>query len=308
MIPQESTQRFKNHFPRIFEAIIPLTCTGVTPRNFFSWRSAGLIELSQEKGDEERQRVKLNLVEFTWVKMIDTMRDFGISYKIILKVKALLFANYYEIHSSDDGLAAMKQTYMAELGKSDEESKEIIRFFKSQYKQMLKKYEKGEINAYEVTTIFQLIVGTMYHNTNTSLLVIQNGEEFDINISVGRQFEEIQKMAQSSLSKPHFAIPLLGLIESFFDEPESEKYWEFYGFIGYNEMKVLDAMRNQNYIEIRITTGKGKNKVIEVIEEGNITEEQARYVRKTLGLNKYDEIEIKYRNDKNLYFKKTTQL
>jgi hypothetical protein len=308
MIPQESTQRFKNHFPRIFEAIIPLTCTGVTPRNFFSWRSAGLIELSQEKGDEERQRVKLNLVEFTWVKMIDTMRAFGISYKIILKVKALLFANYYEIHSSDDGLAAMKQTYMAVLGKSDEESAEIIRFFKSQYKQMLKKYEKGEINGYEVTTIFQLIVGTMYHNTNTSLLVIQNGEEFDINISVGSQFEEIQKMAQSSLIKPHFTIPLLGLIESFFDEPESEKYWEFYGFIGYNEMKVLEAMRKQNYKEIRIINGKGKTKTIQVVEEGNFTDEQVGMIRRILGMKDYDEIELKYRNNKNLYFKKISEV
>lgn len=308
MIPEESNERFKNHFPRIFETIIPLVNTGVTPRNFFSWRTAGLIDLSQEKNNEERLRVKLNLIEYTWVKMIDTMRNFGLSYDIILQVKALLFANYYETHSSKDSLAIMKQTYISELGKSDEEAEEMVQYINTTYKAMLKKYKKGEINSFEVTTIYHLIAGTMYHDVDTSLLVIKNGKKFDIDITVHNKFDDIRKISQNSLKMPHFEIPLLGLIESFFDEPEMEKIWEYFSFISYNEKKVLDAMRNQNYKEIRITIGKGKNKRIEVLEEGNITDDQATFVRKMLCLNNYEDIEVKSRNSKNLFFKKTSLL
>ena len=47
---------------------------------------------------------------------------------------------------------------------------------------------------------------------------------------------------------------------------------------------------------------------IDVITSENITDEKAIHIRKILGLNEYDEINLKYRNSKNLYVKNKKRL
>jgi hypothetical protein len=74
-------------------------------------------------------------------------------------------------------------------------------------------------------------------------------------------------------------------------------------------MKVIEAIRKRDFKEIIIKLdGNKKTIVIEIEKDGNILDQKAKEVKRILGLNEYSEVTIKFRNDKNLYFKNKTRL
>ena len=74
-------------------------------------------------------------------------------------------------------------------------------------------------------------------------------------------------------------------------------------------MKVIDAIRNKDFKEIIIKQDGNKDSiVIEIEKDGNILDQKAKEIKRILGLNEYSEVTIKYRNDKNLYFKNKTRI
>jgi hypothetical protein len=74
-------------------------------------------------------------------------------------------------------------------------------------------------------------------------------------------------------------------------------------------MKVIEAIRKKDFKEITIKLESNKETiVIEIEKDGNILDQKAKEVKRILGLNEYSEVTIKYRNDKNLYFKNKTRI
>ena len=65
----------------------------------------------------------------------------------------------------------------------------------------------------------------------------------------------------------------------------------------------MEAVRKKDFLEINIKLDKTNEINIDVVKDGTITDEQANKIRKILGLNQYEEVLVKYRNDKNLYFR-----
>lgn len=74
-------------------------------------------------------------------------------------------------------------------------------------------------------------------------------------------------------------------------------------------LTVIKAIREKDFKEIVIKQDEKKESIIiEVEKDGVIIDEKAKEVKRILGLNEYSEVTIKFRNDKNLYFKNKTQL
>jgi bifunctional DNA-binding transcriptional regulator/antitoxin component of YhaV-PrlF toxin-antitoxin module len=72
-----------------------------------------------------------------------------------------------------------------------------------------------------------------------------------------------------------------------------------------NEKDVLKEIRNRNINEIFITKKGTHITKIEASTGGVITGEQAKEVRRVLGLRNYEEIKICTRDEKTLIFKST---
>jgi hypothetical protein len=74
-------------------------------------------------------------------------------------------------------------------------------------------------------------------------------------------------------------------------------------------MKVIEAIRKRDFKEITIKLeSKKETIIIEIEKDGNILDQKAKEVKRILGLNEYSEVTIKFRNDKNLYFKNKTRI
>lgn len=298
--------RLDIYYPKILVPTIPLSLTGVTPRNFHSWKENGLIELSLEKEEGERKNVKFNLIEFIWVKMIQEMREFGFPYDLIRQVKFALFS---------DAFSQLKYSWhqIEELCisvlKYDETQINSVRVIFDKTVEIFDEILKSKtILEIEKTFLFMAVAGSILNQVKSSIIILKTDLGFKVDIITLEKLPEVSMISTELLSKTSFQIPIHGVIADFFNEPKSEKYGELFGFYNPKEMKVLEAIRKKDYNEIIIKLDKSNELVIDIVRDGDITDEKAAAIRKILGLNEYEEISIKYRNDKNLYFKNKKRL
>lgn len=305
-ITKEMLDRLDIYYPKILVPTIPLSLTGVTPRNFHSWKENGLIELSTEKEEGERKNVKFNLIEFIWVKMIQDMREFGFPYDLIRQVKFALFSDafsqlkysWHEIESLCVSVLKYDESQINSVRVLFDKTVEI-------FDEILESKTMLEI---EKSYIFMAVATSILNQIKSSILILKTDFGFNISVITLEKLPELSIISADLLSKTSFQIPIHGVIADFFNEPKSEKYGEMFGFYNPKEMKVLEAIRKNDYAEIIIKLDKSNELVIDIVKDGNITDEKAAAIRKILGLNEYEEINIKYRNDKNLYFRNKKRL
>jgi hypothetical protein len=287
-------------FPRLLDSHVPLTFTGVSPRTYHSWKENNLIpEISLNK-ESERKWVKLSVIDFIWVKIIQSLRDFGVSYEDIKGLKEILFGNIIQQILSMDEHAWAKV-----LGSQGQEEIESFRNYKYMIADFLNQLVvDGKLSEIELLNIFHITIGILIHDSPTSLLLYkENGVlKFDFYV-YDRKYDEINKHLSFIKILPHIEIPVKGILEHFFDKPKSEQYGEYFGLIDQKEKRVLEAIRKKDFLELHIKRDSNGEIYFETINDGDITDEKATAIRKMLGLGDYQEITLKYRNNKHLYFK-----
>lgn len=300
-------EKVELYYPRILEPIVPLSLTKIPPRNFYSWKENGLINLCQENNEDERKWVRFNLIEYVWVSSISIMREFGFSYDLIKLVKETLFKNFFqEIFNNSDIYYQNVRKGLKNLGEIEIEN--YIKEHKLAVNKALEMSKNNELREEEMTIIHEIVTSALIHNRQTSIIIFKMEQNFKIDIITNDKLDFANNVSSPYRLKPHFEIPIRNLISDFFNEPKSEKYGEMFGFYNPKEMKVFEAIRKKDYSEIIIKLDKSNELVIDIVKDGNITDEKAAAIRKILGLNEYEEISIKYRNDKNLYFRNKKRL
>ncbi len=296
-------ENIETYLPLIERSAVPLAFTGVNARTFFAWKQNGLVDLSILKKEDENGRkwIKLNLYEFVWVKIIQNMRDFGLSYDLIKILKTQLEIQTHRTFV--EHLPDIENHWRTQKGFSEEKIVEAKGLLKKYAAMLEMTFDLDDPYEQQKTILFNLITKTIQLQSKSSILILKDNDEFKVNVVFYDGVEELQQYILPTIRKPHFEIPLLEIIEDFFNEPKSVQYGEELGLIDPKEKKVLEALRKNDFIELHIKLNQDNDLVIESINDGNITDEQAAQVRKILGLNQYEEITLKYRNNKNLYFR-----
>jgi hypothetical protein len=302
-ISQFEMENIERYAPLIRTSAVPLSFTGVNARTFFAWKQNGLVDLTILKKEDENGRkwIKLNLYEFVWIKMVQNMRDFGLPYEIIKSVKnELETKNYLLIGQYLEGA---EKYWRENTDYSDEKIVELKELFSKFSDILCITYDEDDPYEQQKTILFDIIIKTIQLKSKSSILIVKDNNEFKAKYVFYDGVEVLQPYILPTIRKPHFEIPLLEIIEDFFNEPKSVQYGEELGLIDQKEKKVLEALRKNDFIELHIKLDQDNDLIIESINDGSITDEQATQVRKILGLNQYEEITLKYRNNKNLYFR-----
>lgn len=295
-------EKVKFHYPRIMERTIPLSATGVNSWTFFDWKSKGMIPFEAEN---ENDRVKLNLVEYVWVKVNSKLRQFGIPFKQLSNMKNLIYnpevfiqaiKNWPEMikHFEESKQYSAEQLLSAKRGlhflseNIDENSiidKPLFTIFASTVFNLLLMNEAGVFFAFKSKSENEMIFTCLLHSA------IQN-----------------MPMETNPYNHDHIQILLNPILGELLEKDQLEKYSFSLGLLNSDEQKIIKAIRERNFTEIIIRL-KGKDDlVIDVTEELNINGDKAIQIKKILGLNAYDEAFIKYRNQKEIYIKNKKRL
>jgi hypothetical protein len=290
-------QAIEKIYPKLYEPSMNLSITGVPARVYFYWKKSGLIE---SFGEDESKKgwIKINLIEYLWIKVIVILRDYGVPFEKIKETKELMFTNYI------DFILADKDDYIQFLRDSNISEKKIKEISSAMV--LLKEEINSSPVEFEIyhTIIGSLVMDLLLKNDKGYITLLKEKNDFDINYFSINSMAEFKDHVQSFFDQPCLFIPIRGIIEEFLDDPKTEKMAVSINILDLKEMKVIEAIRKKDFKEITIKLESNKETiVIEIEKDGNILDQKAKEVKRILGLNEYSEVTIKYRNDKNLYFK-----
>ena len=222
------------------ERRIPLRLTGVSPRTLTSWKQKQLFDYP------DNIRVKLNFKDFLWLKIIQTIRSFGVSLNVILPIKILFdqeldIKNYLKEYEGKvvEGLArALKKNNY-----SDGELKNIESIIKQEGLDALFKSLNFNYNLFDVL-VNSLIanrfrVGILLLGDNTCIPWMDHFFEIDGRTSL------LWQNSHLFVSFNQFLVQFLAY----------EKLADFllpYEILNHDEKVILDHVRNKEYKSIEI--------------------------------------------------------
>jgi hypothetical protein len=169
-----------------------------------------------------------------------------------------------------------------------------------------------EKNMFLFKNIGSLLFDVLARDISLSLLVAKENDfvttrflKIDPNSKLNSS-QAIDTLVSDYVTEQTFlSIPISNLVWKIFENPSFEKYNLKYQFFSENERVVLDALNNDACKEIKVFKHESGDVTLNLVFEDALRQEQAREVRKILGLNQYEKMELTYRNDKHIVIKNT---
>jgi hypothetical protein len=298
-----TVQAIEKLYPKLYEPVMNLSVTGVPARMYFYWKKSGLIDRFPEE-QIEKGWIKINLIEYLWIKVIVILRDYGVPFEKIKETKELMFMNIFDV------LSEQKDDYIQFLrDNSNVSEKKIKTVDKALTLARIEMNNSPEEFQIYHTLLGNLILDLLVRNDKGYITLLKQETEYEVGYFSVKSISEFETYVQPLFDKPCLFIPIRSIIQEFLEDNKTEKIVESISLLNLKEMKVIEAIRNKDFKEIIIRQdGKKESIIIEIEKDGNILDQKAKEVKRILGLNEYSEVTIKFRNDKNLYFKNKTRL
>lgn len=307
----------KDFYPIISEKKIPLSAINISPRIYSIWKNAGIIHSENEIENKSNTEIKfkrkwvyLNVFEAIWLLIINDLRKLNLDFGTIKELRSFLFelidyGSFLEEISEEDFLNNLKSKFPQEIIESLGEN-----FSKQFFIDNLSNSIQEEQKPF-MTNLNTLLFGVLVQKSAPSIVIILNREEntfeFGLTLSnIGNEkFKEQQFefYSESFSTKIFINLPITPLVSQIFENEKLETHCSNYGLYSPEESKLLKAIRNDECKEIKIIKHPSGDLTINTSNEKNIRNENAKELRKILGLKQYDRVEISYRNDKHLVIK-----
>jgi hypothetical protein len=237
---------------------------------------------------------EISFIEYLWLRVLENMRGFGCSLKLMQKIHYELFVKAYEENLAERTLSERIAFYRnkAKLGMiSDFESQEL-----AACESIAKDPLIGIALRTDITYFSQKILGCF-----------ENGEDLNLIIYPDETYDFIYENKNSAKSaRPHIFISLSYFIAQLLEDEDKDDFVSNAGIFSEDEMRVIRELRNKNVDSITISFHEdGKVKNIDYDKKGLIQGDKVTDVMRILGLKNFDSITMNIRNGTTLSFKKT---
>lgn len=291
-------------YPRIKERRATLSTLGISPRTFIHWKEQGLV-WHVESDEEKRTWVRLNVYEYVWLRCVIAMREFGVPLENISAFRERIEKNIFDIIREDKAdvtqplqeFTDFTEEQIANFGKAITYADEQLKNLSLEDKQA-------------ISLLGSIINRILLLHDRVNLVINKKDAGFAIDFICEQDPPKNKEDVSSAwTANPHLSIPLYPFVVEMINEPKNDTHIQEWGLINANERKVLDAMRRKDFREIVVKPLHGaEDFIIELTTDENVMGEQAKRLKTILGLDEYSAVTIKYRNDKNLYFRNTRKL
>lgn len=294
----------KSHYPRIVESLIPVSKTGISALTYFHWKKMGLVDFDDEEADERRSWVRLNLYQFVWIKIIQLLREFGLPLNLIKKAKDYVFMDMIDTYKSNR--ENIVQAFTSEANFNTEQLMAVNRLL-----DRLIAIEDTPVElAIIKTQIYGLVNSLLISKIEAYLFICKIENEFEVIFMTDISLKEYKKQSAEYLKQPHIQIPIRPLIEEFLSEPANAKIIKTYGFFKPDELRVLDAIRRNEFkkITIRFKDKERQQMIIEETIDHDIRDQKAKDIFRIIGKKEFTEIDLKMRNNQHIFARITNKL
>ena len=307
----------KNYFPYLLEKKILLSEIGIHPRTHIAWKKEGItfyeeVNIVLDEKSEKRKWVYLDVFEALWLLIIVELRKFSLDLKTIKKLKEF-------IKEQPDVKSALEK-----ISEEDFQTKVVGLLTKEMLESIGGSTSREEVINSLTTNFYQdtflsnlgvLLYGALITNSSPSILIkiIKEGDEFEFIIAInnsaeGKLKEELYEFYTKACSESTFInLPIVTILEKLFENEKIINHCYEYGFFNNQERQLLEAVRNKECEEIKIAKHPSGDYTVNFSDTKELSGEEAKKLRKTLGLKMYDRVEVIYRNESHLVIKNTNK-
>lgn len=305
----EEMIRFTERFEDLTARKAMVSIAGISARNLYSWKEKGLID-DDENISGRKNWTRINIFDFVWLKILLISRDIGISISDLRILKQIV-----EFDSIKYLLELEKEEFDNLENESlpinfdenlEEDFKNNILLLKKNLSDIKELYEDDNPECkHLMNQLGNCIREIVVNNQFVNLYMIKD----NLNIEFLLNTEDKALKFVNFKLLPHIVIPIYPIVMEFLGNPKNEKNLEPWGLINRTEKKLIDAIRKNDFKEIIIKRNDGNSElIIEATYEQNIMHEKAKEIRKMLCMKEYNEINVKFRNDKHLIIKQKKKL
>jgi DNA-binding transcriptional MerR regulator len=305
----EELVRFNEHYEELTSRKAMVSITGISARNLYSWKEKGLIDDDEDIAGGKNW-TRINIYDYVWLKILVISRNIGISISDLLDLKKMVEFDIIKILVSldDENLQLSEKEIISEC-KDEEQKTEIIKSIAiiKKYKTELQELYEEENPEYKhlMNYLGSCIKETVIYQKHINLYIIK--DNLNVYFFFSTEHDAIKLADIKHL--PHSVIPIYPIVMEFLGNPKNEKNLEPWGLINRTEKKLIDAIRKNDFKEITIKRNDGNSElIIEATYEQNIMHEKAKEIRQMLCMKEYNEINVKFRNDKHLIIKQKKKL
>ncbi|MEI8279599.1 MAG: hypothetical protein WCG87_07525 [Bacteroidota bacterium] len=282
----------------LFEPIVPLrelfdNKGKPLEKSFPYWRKNKLLPFIP-KGTW----AKLSFAQLIWVRVLDTLRSFSYTVANTQKVCDYFFKDAYEDGLPKKNLADNKKALekKALAGTITEEEQSMLSWIKSILADKALLYTLS----FDINYLSNLINSCLSSSEDSGILIFLDGGVLEY---IGSEL--INHRGESfDIEAPHIRLSLRHFLSEFIDKEELSAL-VLPQLLNDNEKRVLKAIKERDVQEISIKIHDGNVIKIESTKGGVVTGKEAAAIKKVLGMNNYEGIELITRDNGSLTFKKT---
>lgn len=231
--------------------------------DFVRWENSGLLLENEIEYNSQR---RYSYVEYTWVKIVEQLRNFGFDYEIIKSFKESLNIGFGD------------EFYELVL---KEKREELLEYYtEEQINKGFTKDDDAQGNSNDPTFFEGFIINVINYNDTVSLLFFHNTPHFCVPVSA-EVLKEMEKQPENSkymeyMKTSHVSISINEIVKKFVvpDVTENGKLQKFTSILSSEEHELLKIIRKhyRGLKEILITT---KDNQLHIIEATNIKKAKA---------------------------------
>ncbi len=267
----------------IDERRMPLRLTGVSPRTLTSWKQKQLFDYPNNI------RVKLNFKDFLWLKIIQTLRGFGISLNVIQSIKQdldqeLEIKEYLKEY--EDKIITGLITEFKKLNYPDEELRKIEPIIKGKGLDVLFKSLNFNLNLFDSLVCF--LIAT---RSRIGILLIEDNSC----IPWMDHFFDIDNRTKRLWQNSHLFVSFNQFLVQFLSDEKLVSFLVPYDILMPEEKEILDYIRSGDFKSIEIRFNDKRKP--ETLKLAKVHETQERIVD-ILSKHDYQQIAITKRDGK----------
>jgi hypothetical protein len=279
----------------ITERIFEQKHTGVDPKTFSVWKKLGLLGFLQKE-----KKAHLSFVDLVWVRLLDTLREFGCSTTLMAK----MFEAYYtKAFTENLSIKKMKAHYNYF---TDQKKIRPLTVDEAYQLNILKDFIENplisSIIRTDVSYFSDLVMDSLIFGPDAGIVIYSDKSFTDYSNNPIKR--TLNKTVLLDTSKPHIKIPISHLFIDFLSEKDKEELLVPSGFLSEEELIVIKEIRKKNLKSITIMFDEKNNNVkkIESTTSGILSPDKSKEIMKALGLQNYMKIELNTRDGNRLAY------
>jgi DNA-binding transcriptional MerR regulator len=290
----DSYEKFVRLLPNLHEPVFHLKDIGITSRVLSHWKSQQLLNIK----DEVSGWNKFSFADLMWLKIVQELREFGLPFKKIRKVKGYLLqpVPFEWVGESLDELVEFGRQTVSNLKISQEDRDKLMQLIiHPEFKTRM----QTQVNpSLLVCAIMNIIV----NRKEVGFIIDRTGET---TYWMNEFYEEDSKKL---FLNPFLFISITKFIIEFLNETDRDKSGLQLIILTEKEMEVLRRIRQKDLMEltIKFPQSSNKNKLkITTKKRVGLSDEEKEAVARILSLKNYQSVTLKTQGKGDIYIEKS---